>query len=108
MRASVKTKIVSLWADEGRWDETIPAGEVSDLLRSTIQLRAINCRGEFCPPGTAPATGAVFRALAENGLVADRTAISLTPGFNPVGRTVSTRQNRFQRFPTVSNAWLLS
>jgi len=31
--------------DEGRWDETIPAGEVSDLLRSTIQLRTIRgCR----------------------------------------------------------------
>ena len=27
--------------DEGRWDETIPVGEVSDHLRSTIQLRAI-------------------------------------------------------------------
>jgi hypothetical protein len=48
MRASVKTKIVSLvllprerekvprrrGADEGRWDETIPAGEVSDPCKA--------------------------------------------------------------------------
>ena len=54
MRASVKTKIVSLVLRPREWEKvaagrmrvvvtkTIPAGEVSDPLRSTIQLRAIS------------------------------------------------------------------